>query len=53
MDHSNQKLDDIARMVAVANRCEAEGQLNLNKLLEAVIYARARRLGWSYRPGVI
>lgn len=40
----------IPRMVALAERCAAEGQMNLNKLLEAAAYAQVRRAAWHYRP---
>jgi hypothetical protein len=50
-----QKIDwfeGIPRMVALAERSAAEGQLNLNKLLEAAVYAQTRRAAWHYRPEV-
>jgi hypothetical protein len=40
------------RLVALAERCASEGQMNLNKLLEAAVYAMTRRAGWRYRPPV-
>jgi uncharacterized damage-inducible protein DinB len=39
-------------MVALAERSAAEGQMNLNKLLEAAVYAQTRRAAWRYRPEV-
>ena len=36
----------IPRMVALGERCAAEVQMNLNKLLEAAAYAQARRAAW-------
>jgi hypothetical protein len=39
-------------MVALAERFAAEGQMNLNKLLEAAVYAQTRRAAWRYRPEV-
>jgi rubrerythrin len=51
----SQQIDETAgtgRLVALAERCAAEGQMNLNKLLEAAIYARTRHDGWRYRPAV-
>ncbi len=44
--------EGIPRMVALAERFAAEGQMNLNKLLEAVVYAQTRRAAWRYRPEV-
>jgi len=43
-------INDLARLAALAERCAAEGQMNLNKMLEAAIYAKIRRAGWQYRP---
>lgn len=43
---------ELARLVALAERCAAEGQINLNKLLEAAVYAEVRRAGWRFRPQV-
>jgi rubrerythrin len=40
------------RLVALAERCASEGQMNLNKLLEAAVYAMTRRAGWRHRPKV-
>lgn len=42
--------DEIARMTALAERFASEGQMSLNKLTEAAVYARVRRAGWRYRP---
>jgi len=44
--------NNLARLVALAERCASEGQMNLNKLVEAAIYAEIRRAGWRYRPKV-
>ncbi len=44
--------NSIARLVALAERCASEGQMNLNKLVEAAVYAEIRRAGWRYRPRV-
>ena len=44
--------EGIPRMVALAERSAAEGQMNLNKLLEAAVYAQTRRAAWRYRPEV-
>lgn len=46
------KLHEIGRMIALAERCASEGQMNLNKTLEAIVYAQVRRAGWDYRPKV-
>ena len=45
-------MDDIGRLTALAERCAAEGQMNLNKYLEAVIYAKTRHAGYEYHPMV-
>jgi len=42
----------IGRMIALADRFAAEGQMNLNKTLEAIAYAQMRRASWNYRPEV-
>lgn len=44
--------DGLGRLVALAERFAAEGQMNLNKLVEAAVYAQVRRTGWRYRPPV-
>jgi len=44
---------EIGRLVALAERLASEGQMNLNKLVEAAIYAKVRRAGWHYRPQVM
>jgi rubrerythrin len=44
--------EGLPRMVALAERFAAEGQMNLNKLLEAAVYAQTRRAAWRYRPEV-
>ena len=51
-DQSSNWSDGIPSMVALAERFAAEGKLNLNKLLEAAVYARTRRAAWHYRPEV-
>ncbi len=43
---TNQETDrliEIGRMVALAERFASEGQMNLNKVLEAIAYAQIRR----------
>jgi predicted Zn-ribbon and HTH transcriptional regulator len=52
---TNQKivrLNEIGRMAALAERFAAEGQMNLNKTLEAIAYAQIRRASWNYRPKI-
>lgn len=44
--------ENIGRMVSLAERFADEGQLTLNKLVEAAVYAQSRRAGWQYRPQV-
>ncbi|HSM56795.1 MAG TPA: hypothetical protein VK879_11635 [Candidatus Sulfomarinibacteraceae bacterium] len=39
----NSEAPDTGQPVALAERLADEGQMNLNKLLEAVVYARSRR----------
>jgi len=52
MDLVTDGMNEIGRLVALAERCSAEGQMNLNKMLEAAIYAEIRRAGWKYRPQI-
>jgi rubrerythrin len=42
--------EGIPRMVALAERFSSEGHMNLNKLVEAAVYAQTRRAAWRYRP---
>jgi rubrerythrin len=42
--------EGIPRMVALAERFASEGHMNLNKLIEAAVYAQTRRAAWRYRP---
>ena len=44
--------EQIGRMTSLAERFAAEGQMSLNKLMEAAGYALIRRAGWQYRPFV-
>lgn len=46
------KMKEIGRMIALAERYASEGQMNLNKILEAVVYAQIRRASWNYYPKV-
>lgn len=41
---------EMARMTALAERFASEGQMSLNKLTEAAVYAQIRRAAWRYRP---
>jgi rubrerythrin len=44
--------EGIPRMVSLAERFASEGHMNLNKLLEAAVYAQIRRAAWRFRPHV-
>jgi rubrerythrin len=44
--------EGIPRMVALAERFSSEGHMNLNKLIEAAVYAQTRRAAWRYQPQV-
>lgn len=46
------KLKEIGRLIALAERFASEGQMNLNKTLEAIVYAQIRHAAWEYRPEV-
>lgn len=52
MNTSNDSYLELGRLVALAERFSSEGQMNLNKLVEAAIYAQVRRAGWHFRPQV-
>lgn len=45
-------LNKTGRMIALAERFASEGQMNLNKTLEAIAYAQMRRTAWNYRPEI-
>ena len=45
-------LNKTGRMIALAERFASEGQMNLNKTLEAIAYAQMRRASWNYRPEI-
>ncbi len=52
---ANQETDrliEIGCMVALAERFASEGQMNLNKILEAIAYAQIRRASCNYRPEI-
>ena len=51
-DHPTDWTGGTGRLVALAERLASEGQMNLNKLVEAAVYAAVRRSGWRYRPEV-
>ena len=51
-DQSSNWSEGIPRMLNLAERFAAEGKMNLNKLLEAAVYARTRYAAWQYRPEV-
>lgn len=52
MNSQNNWQLELSRLVALAERFSSEGQMNLNKLVEAAIYAQIRHAGWSFRPQV-
>ena len=52
MNSSEGGINEIARLVALAERCASEGQMNLNRLLEAAVFAEIRRVGWRYSPKI-
>jgi rubrerythrin len=49
---SDNSLHELAQLTALAERLADEGQMNLNKLVEAVVYAKIRRAGWEHRPRI-
>ena len=52
MNPQKEWLFELGRLVALAERFSSEGQMNLNKLIEAAVYSQVRRTGWRYRPEV-
>lgn len=52
MNSQNNWQLELSRLVALAERFSSEGQMNLNKLVEAEVYSQVRRMGWRYRPEV-
>jgi predicted Zn-ribbon and HTH transcriptional regulator len=52
MDIKSDWSGEIGRLVSLAERFAAEGQMNLSKLVEAAVYAQIRRAGWRYQPAV-
>ena len=49
---SYHSIRELARLTALAERFADEGQMNLNKLVEAAVYAKIRRAGWKHRPQI-
>ena len=49
---NDNSLYELAQLTALAERLADEGQMNLNKLVEAAVYAKIRRAGWQYRPKI-
>ena len=52
MNTQNDLTLELSRLAALAGRLASEGQMNLNKLVEAAIYAQVRRAAWRFRPQV-
>jgi hypothetical protein len=42
----------IGQLTSLAERLADEGQMNLNKLVEAAAYSMSRRSGWMHRPEI-
>jgi hypothetical protein len=42
----------LGQLTALAERLADEGQMNLNKLVEAAAYSISRRAGWNHRPQI-
>jgi predicted Zn-ribbon and HTH transcriptional regulator len=51
-EQATDMLDEVGRLIALAERCASEGQMNLNKTLEAIAYAQVRRAAWNHRPQI-
>jgi hypothetical protein len=49
---NDNSLHELGQLTALAERLADEGQMNLNKLVEAAVYAKIRRAGWQYRPKI-
>lgn len=49
---SENSLNELAQLTALAERLADEGQMNLNKLVEAAVFAQIRRAGWKRRPQI-
>jgi len=49
---SENTLNVLAQLTALAERFADEGQMNLNKLAEAAVYAKIRQNGWMHRPQI-
>lgn len=52
MKHRPDLLEGTEQMLALAGRFEAEGQVNLSKLLEAAVYGRLRRAARQFHPPI-
>lgn len=51
-EQATDRLNDIGRIIALAERFASEGQMNLNKILEAIAYSQIRRASWNYHPEI-
>jgi rubrerythrin len=49
---SENSLNELAHLTALVERFADEGQMNLNKLAEAAVYAKIRRAAWKHRPKI-
>lgn len=49
---NDNSLHELGQLTALAERLADEGQMNLNKLVEAAVYAKIRRAGWQHRPKI-
>lgn len=49
---NDKSLYELTQLTALAERLADEGQMNLNKLVEAAVYAKIRRAGWKHRPQI-
>lgn len=45
-------LEGLGQLTSLAERLADEGQMNLNKLVEAAVYSITRRAGWKHRPEI-
>lgn len=51
-NQATDRLNEIGRIIALAERFASEGQMNLNKTLEAIAFSQIRRASWNYRPEI-
>lgn len=49
---TDNSLYQLGQLTALAERLADEGQMNLNKMVEAVVYSIIRRAGWKHRPRI-